>query len=513
MRFVPLGEVTDIAMGTAPPGSSYNDSGDGIPMIAGAGDFGTDFPSPKKWTTEASRIASPGDLIVCVRATIGDLNWADKEYCLGRGVAGVRAKSGKADIRYLARVIEAKKEELSRLGSGSTFLALRRKEIEEFPIPLPPLDEQRRIAAVLDKADALRRQRQQSLQLTEKLLQSVFLDMFGDPRENPKKWDVVSLGQLVADDDTINYGVVQPGNDYPGGVPLIRLGDLANPDPMMVAAKRIDPEIDASYARSRLVGGEVLVGCVGHTIGVACIAPSEWAGANIARAVARINVKREIPAEFILQQIRTPAIQHFFRGERRIVGQPTLNIKQIKEAPILLPPSQLRDQFAKFYQLTVNGHSDKRKSEALIDALFSTIQQRAFRGELDLSRLQLSPEAETPAVTPVPQPTVVEGRYTRPGSFIAPADIEQHLLSMEKKLEGDKAEPLPWSDDFFKYRTLSQILQPPFSFTKIWSAVEQDFAEPDYETVKNKVFEYVAAGVLKQEFNEDQREIVFRPRT
>ncbi len=384
--------------------------------------------------------------------------------------------------------------------------------LAKLEIPLPTLDEQRRIAAVLDKADALRRQRQESLQLTEKLLQSVFLDMFGDPRENPKNWDVVPLGQLVADDDTINYGVVQPGNDYPGGVPLIRLGDLANPDPMMGATKRIDPGIDASYSRSRLVGGEVLVGCVGHTIGVACVAPMEWVGANIARAVARINVRREIPAEFILQQIRSPAIQHFFRGERRIVGQPTLNIKQIKEAPILLPPPELRDQFANFYRLAVNGHTDKRRSEALIEGLFSAIQQRAFRGELDLIRLHLSPEDEEPPVTPTPQTTIVEGRYTRPGCFIAPPDLEQQLLGMEKKLEGDKAEPLPWSEDFFKFRTLSQILQPPFSFAKIWSAVEQDFEQPSYETVKNKVFEYVASGVLKQEFSEEQKEIVFRPK-
>jgi type I restriction enzyme S subunit len=421
------------------------------------------------------------------------------------------------DAGYLSKVLVGDEFHNAFLqtvaGVGGSLKRARPTAVAEIEIPLPPLDEQRRIAAILDKTDVLRRQRQESLRLTAKLLQSVFIDMFGDPRENPKNWDVVPLGQLVADDDTINYGVVQPGNDYPDGVPLIRLGDLANPDPMMVATKRIDPEIDASYARSRLVGGEVLVGCVGHTIGVACIAPAEWAGANIARAVARINVRREIPAEFILEQIRTPAIQHFFRGERRIVGQPTLNIKQIKEAPILLPPSDLRDQFATFYQLTVNGHSDKLKSETLIDALFSTIQQRAFRGELDLSQLTLEALPAIENAPELPGHHYNDGVYNRPGFFIAPPEIEAKLKTMEEQLSWGPGDSIPWCEDYFKYRTLSQLLVPPFSFDDVWQKTIYDMEEADYETVKDRIFKYLASGLLVQEFDEERREIVFRPRT
>src|ERR1035438_10314085 len=125
MNMVPLSAAAEIAMGSAPPSSSYNETGQGVPMIAGAGDFGDLYPEPKQWTTETTRLAAKGDLIVCVRATIGDLNWADRDYCLGRGVAGIRAKTEIADIRYIARVLEAKKTELSRLGTGSTFLAIQ----------------------------------------------------------------------------------------------------------------------------------------------------------------------------------------------------------------------------------------------------------------------------------------------------------------------------------------------------------------------------------------------------
>jgi hypothetical protein len=75
MRLVPLSHAAEVSMGSAPPGSSYNETGDGVPMIAGAGDFASDHPSPKKWTTQPTRLAQAGDLIICVRATIGDLNY------------------------------------------------------------------------------------------------------------------------------------------------------------------------------------------------------------------------------------------------------------------------------------------------------------------------------------------------------------------------------------------------------------------------------------------------------
>ncbi len=198
MRLVArLAEVAKVQMGNAPPGSSYNELGLGMPMIAGAGDYGAETPEPKKWTIAPSRVAKKGDLIVCVRATIGDLNWADKDYCLGRGVAGIRAVEGVSDIRYLAHFIRSQRNELIKLGTGSTFLAIRRDDLEGLSVSLPPLEEQKRIAAILDKADAIRKKRQQAIELADQFLKSVFLDMFGDPVTNPLDWPVKPLSDFA----------------------------------------------------------------------------------------------------------------------------------------------------------------------------------------------------------------------------------------------------------------------------------------------------------------------------
>ena len=121
-------------------------------------------------------------------------------------------------------------------------------------------------------------------------------------------------------------------------------------------------------------------------------------------------------------------------------------------------------------------------------------------------------DSHTPTVTPTPAPEATQGRYRRPGSFIAPPDIEAQLMELEDKLDFGKGDSIPWDENYFKYRILSQVLQPPFSFAQIWEEVEYDIEEADYEIVKEKVFEYVRDGLLRQRFCKKSKEIIFFPR-
>jgi type I restriction enzyme S subunit len=131
--------------------------------------------------------------------------------------------------RYLFQLLKRPDVRTEGAGKMKGAAGQRRVPAEFFgslQIPLPPLDEQKRIAAILDAADALRTKRRESLAQLDALLQSTFLTLFGDPVENPMGWPQSELGDLVADDDRINYGVVQPGDERPGGRPLIRVGDF-----------------------------------------------------------------------------------------------------------------------------------------------------------------------------------------------------------------------------------------------------------------------------------------------
>jgi type I restriction enzyme S subunit len=224
MRTKPLSEACEIIMGQAPPGDTYNEEGLGLPLIAGAGDFGDVSPSPSKFSTAARKKSRLGDIILCVRATIGDLNWSDREYCLGRGVAGLRVKAGQADMRYIWRVIEFHADRLRALGRGATFKQISRADIVNFQVPLPSFPEQRRIAAILDQADGLRRKQQRAVGLLETLPQAVLSERFLRSSSAVLNWPVLRLADLILDGDRINYGVVQPGDETEAGVPLVRAG-------------------------------------------------------------------------------------------------------------------------------------------------------------------------------------------------------------------------------------------------------------------------------------------------
>jgi len=156
---VALSDVCSITMGQAPNGESYNDIGHGVPLIAGAADLGLIHPSPAKWTTQPTKISNPGDIILCIRATIGDRNWANSRYCLGRGVAGLRSDETRLDQNFLWHWLDHSSFELKSKGRGATFLQVSKSDIASLEIPLPPLPEQKRIAAILDKAGSREQRR------------------------------------------------------------------------------------------------------------------------------------------------------------------------------------------------------------------------------------------------------------------------------------------------------------------------------------------------------------------
>ncbi len=253
--------------------------------------------------------------------------------------------------------------------------------LERFEIPLPSLSEQKRIANILDKADAIRRRRREAIKESARFAFSVFHQMFGDPRKNPNKLHSEPLRSLVRDDDKINYGVVQPGQDYFGGVPIVRVGDFGRMRIETANVKRIDPVIEASYKRSRLVGDEVLLACVG-SIGLVALADESLHGFNTVRAVARIRCGSGLNRHYLAYYLSTPFLQTYFLNATRTVSQPTLNIGVIEETKILLPPIGVQNKFASIvskHSAVANHFEDGAN---VVEQFFNSLLERGFGGEL-----------------------------------------------------------------------------------------------------------------------------------
>src|SRR5690606_21588154 len=151
-----LGDVALIEMGNSPPGTSYNTTGEGVPLINGPSEFSPDplgYALLSQYTTEPTKLCRPGDLLICVRgATTGRTNIAAFEACIGRGVGLIRA----GDLQpYVNRYVVSRRADILAMGSGSTFPCISYRHLAELLIPIPPRPEQHRIVAKVDELMAL----------------------------------------------------------------------------------------------------------------------------------------------------------------------------------------------------------------------------------------------------------------------------------------------------------------------------------------------------------------------
>ena len=168
--------ICAINMGQSPDSSTYNEDGNGLPFFQGNADFGEIYPAVRMWCSEPTKIAREKDILISVRAPIGALNIAKCECCIGRGLAALTVNEDICAQKYLWHALSGKVDELNSKGTGSTFKAINKKTLSETEIPLPPIDEQRKIAAILDKVSDLIAKRQQ--QLENRLLSGGYKNRF-----------------------------------------------------------------------------------------------------------------------------------------------------------------------------------------------------------------------------------------------------------------------------------------------------------------------------------------------
>lgn len=141
--WVRLDHVCEIAMGQSPSGIDVTDDENCTPLIGGASDMGELYPLASRYTKVSTKLSKKDDIIVCIRATLGNPIYSDGEYCLGRGVAGIRAICcGKEYLRYFFKAFE---QYLYDNATGTTFVQVTGKVLNKMPFPLPPLAEQQRI--------------------------------------------------------------------------------------------------------------------------------------------------------------------------------------------------------------------------------------------------------------------------------------------------------------------------------------------------------------------------------
>jgi type I restriction enzyme, S subunit len=276
---------------------------------------------------------------------------------------------------YLARFLKQRSPQILqwvRATTADNFPVDRLKDLE---IPLPPLPEQRRIAEILDKSDALRAKRRAALAQLDTLTQSIFLDMFGDPATNPRGFRMSTIGEMA---DKVTDGEHITPKREQAGIPLlsaknIRDGyiDFSAVDYVSVQEhQRIRKRCDPSP-------GDVLISCSGTIGRVATVETSEQF--SLVRSVAMVRPRSsQVRSKFIEHYLRTPALKHRMLRRANASSQANLFQNQIRSLPVMLPAIDLQDTFAARVRCVDALRTRQRGSLATIESLVASLHRCLF---------------------------------------------------------------------------------------------------------------------------------------
>lgn len=376
-----LDSVCDIVMGQAPKGSSYNTDGLGVPLVAGAGDLDNETIRPKKWTTEPPKLSAPGDILLAIRASIGDRALSTEAIGLGRGVAAIRP-GPEVDSRYLWHWLGWSASVLAAKGRGATFKQVSRADIADMSIPLPPMDEQRHIAQALDAADMLRTKRRHAASLVTQLYSSLFLEMFGDPDTAARHWGSKSLIDVCSNGGEYGAGVSSTTFD-PSLPRYVRITDIDGQG--CLSDTRVAPSGDPKkWSASVVEPGDLLFARSGATVGKTYLHRAGDERCVFAGYLIRFhpNPSLVLP-EFLFAFTKTEAYRQWVLSKRRAVAQPNINARQYgSELMVPTPPMELQREFEESAGVMRRLRHANERCLVLLNELFHSLQSGFFAKEL-----------------------------------------------------------------------------------------------------------------------------------
>jgi type I restriction enzyme S subunit len=219
------------------------------------------------------------------------------------------------------------------------------KYLESLRIPLPPLEEQRRIAAILDRAGNLGQHAKEQLFIAKNLLASLFVETIGDPLNPPHDWTTLPLAESVQAGTDVTYGIVQAGEEYPGGVPYIRTGDIVDGEIDVSALRHTNPAIARRFTRSMVRAGEIVMS-IRATVGTTAVVPVCLDGANLTQGTARVAPGDNVNGVYLLQYLRMPSTQAWIQRQVKGATFREITLARLRELPVLIPPMAIQDEFA-----------------------------------------------------------------------------------------------------------------------------------------------------------------------
>lgn len=350
----------------------------------------TEFISEEAIKNSSAKMVAKGSILLAMYgATVGRMALLGIDAATNQAVCNITPDGDRAFTKYVYYALLSKVPEFLKNAVGGAQPNISQGIIRDTLIPLPPLEEQKRIAAILDKADAIRRKRQQAIKLADDFLRSVFLEMFGDPVTNPKGWEVKAISEYIADGTILQVQDGNHGNDHPKvsdfieqGIPFVTANVVREGKILFDQCYYLSHEwlrkLRIGFAKPR----DVLISHKG-SLGFTAVLDDSFENYIFSPQTTyyRVNERRLVP-EYLKAYFDSSYFQAIFEKEGIQSTRAYIGITRQKDLPLMLPDiqSQLEyvEKYSKYYELRKKIYRSKNG----LPICFEALSQKAFSGQL-----------------------------------------------------------------------------------------------------------------------------------
>jgi type I restriction enzyme S subunit len=388
--FLQLKDIAKVNMGSSPPSSTYNEDGDGLPFFQGNAEFGSLYPEENQWCTDPQKVADKDNILISVRAPVGDINIAPYRCCIGRGLAAIEGEE--TSNKFIYYCLKQFNPKLQSYSQGSTFSSINKKVLETFFVNYPPLPEQKKIASILSSVDKSIEKTDEVIEETKELKKGLMQELLtkgighsefkevninGKTMSLPVNWDVKMLKNVTQinknniststpEDYEIEYidissinciGKIKETTFYNYGNAPSRAKRLVNIDDVIVSTVR-------PYLKSFSIINEDKENLVCST-GFAVLTP-----------------KSNMETEYIYYFVWSNHFVNYMKRLMRGTSYPAVNKNDVANTFIPVPPLEEQKKIASILSSVDTKIKKEEEYKAKLERLKKGLMQKLLTGEI-----------------------------------------------------------------------------------------------------------------------------------
>jgi len=402
-------DVAEIILGQSPPSSAYNDNKDGLPFFQGKADFGLLHPTPRTWCNAGQKFARAGDVLMSVRAPVGDVNFATDDCVIGRGVAAIRA-GAKTDPWFLYFALLYSKPILEDRATGSTFASINKTTLNDLAIPFADPSEQAPIGAILrqlvKKTEQEARAGYAATELKHAAMRKLFTcGLHGEAQREteigmvPESWEIEQLGNIAH----IAYGAqaaVANATDPSIGTLILTNVNLDLEGHINLEKRRYYKIPESHADRLSLREGDVLFNWRSGS--------SDHVGKSVyfdldgeftySSFILRFRPHRSVTGKFLFRWLTHLRVNGFFTSQRNVSSiNSVFNASLSATIPIWFPHWKEQEEIITILDALDRKIDLHQRKRGVLQELFKSLLHKLMTGEIAVSDLDLSvlPSAST----------------------------------------------------------------------------------------------------------------------